>query len=303
MTLNRRDWLRSVATGVALMAATGCRESAARRRSNARDTMQRGDANKMPVLFVGHGSPMNVVEDNRWSRGFTALAGEIPRPRAILAISAHWYVTGTYLTSNEAPRTIHDFSGFPRALYEIEYPAPGNAKLAERVLTLVRSEPTSLRDDWGLDHGTWTVLRWMYPEADIPVIQLSINRRLTPQRHYELARSLAALRDEGVLIIGSGNIVHNLGDAIGQMGSSSPVTPPWAARFDDTVRKVLEQRDTTKLLSLWPDSDDGRKSHPSPDHWIPLIYAFGASDERDASRFANLGFDLGSISMTSVVFG
>lgn len=257
----------------------------------------------MPVLFVGHGSPMNLIEDNRWSRGFTSLAGEVPRPKAILAISAHWFVRGTYLTGEANPRTIHDFGGFPRALYEIEYPAPGQVDLAKRVHTMLGEEKVSLRTDWGLDHGTWSVLKWMYPEADVPVIQLSINQQLDVRRHFELAQSLAALRDEGVLILGSGNITHNLRDAFSRMQARNADTPDWAVRFDGKVAKVLAQRDTAALLSAAADDDDGRIAHPTPDHWLPLIYAYGASDEHDRVRFLNEGFDLGSISMRNVVFG
>ena len=308
----RRTFLMTMAGGAASL-VLGCRgperepqgstESAMSTGAIGESTRATSTTTRMPVLFVGHGSPMNVIEDNQWSRGFGALANEVPRPKAILAISAHWFVDGTYLTGNAAPRTIHDFSGFPRPLYEVEYPAPGQLDLAKRVRGLLGEERSSLNTDWGLDHGTWSVLRWMLPEADVPVIQLSINRHLDVRRHYELARSLLALRDEGVLILGSGNAVHNLGDAIARMQTGSTQTPPWAQRFDDTVAGLLSQRDTRTLLSVWPDTDDGRLAHPSPDHWLPLIYAYGATDERDRVRFPMEGFDLGSISMRNVVFG
>lgn len=258
---------------------------------------------RMPVLFVGHGSPMNVVEDNRWSRGFAALGELVPRPSAILAVSAHWFVNGTYLTADVSPRTIHDFSGFPKALYEIEYPAPGKLDLAERVRSVLGEDRARLSTDWGLDHGTWSVLRWMFPDADVPVVQLSIDRRLDVGRHHELGRSLAELRDEGVLVLGSGNVVHNLRDAIEHMRRGSHDTPEWAERFDQTVKQAVEQHDTQRLLSSWPDSDDGRLAHPTPDHWLPLIYANAASDDRDTVRFPMEGFDLGSISMRSILFG
>ncbi len=266
-------------------------------------TAARTASTRMPVLFVGHGSPLNVIEDNAWSRGFAALRGETPRPAAILAISAHWFVDGTYVTGNDAPPTIHDFGGFPRELYEIEYPARGHLSLATRVRTLLGEERTSLSTAWGLDHGTWSVLRWMFPEADVPVIQLSIDRRLDAQRHLELGRSLAALRDEGVLVVGSGNVVHNLRDAFGRMQSGDVRTPDWARRFDDTVAEMLRQRDERALLAAVPATADGRMSHPTPDHWLPLLYAYAATDDRDATRFPITGFDLGSLSMRSVVFG
>lgn len=258
---------------------------------------------RMPVLFVGHGSPMNLVEDNAWSRGFRGLAALVPEPEAILAVSAHWYIDGTYLTSGERPSTIHDFSGFPQALYEIDYPAPGSPVLADRARGLLGAGRAALSDAWGLDHGSWSVLYWMFPAARVPVVQLSIDRRLPPAQHYDLGRALAGLRDEGVLILASGNITHNLGDAFARMRGGSVSTPDWAAHFDTTVADALVARDTDTLLSIWPDSDDGRMSHPTPDHWLPLLYAYGASSADDAVGFPIEGFDLGSLSMRSVVFG
>lgn len=257
----------------------------------------------MPVLFVGHGSPMNAIEDNRWSRGFASLRDAVPQPRAILAISAHWFVDGTWLTANKNPLTIHDFSGFPNPLYEVDYPAPGKVDLAGRVQKLIGEERAGLSTDWGIDHGTWSVLRWMYPDADIPLIQLSIDRRLDVREHYELARSLADLRHEGVLILASGNIVHNLPDAFGRIRTGAIETPAWAQRFDETVQDILLQRDTDALLNAWPGSGDGRAAHPTPDHWLPLIYAYGATDDADQATFPNEGFDWGSISMRNVVLG
>jgi len=255
--------------------------------------------NPLPTLFVGHGSPMNLIEDNAWSRGFRALGTSLPRPRAILAVSAHWFVDGTFLTAEPRPKTIHDFGGFPPALYELQYPAPGRPELAERVRGLLDA---GLRTDWGLDHGAWSVLRWMYPEADIPVVQLSVDRRLAPKEHLRLGRSLAPLRHEGVLILASGNLTHNLRDAFGRMRSGSSDTPDWAARFDRSVAAMLEQRDDAALLRA-AETDDGRAAHPSPDHWLPLMYAYGASAEGDALGFSSEGFDLGSISMRNVRFG
>jgi 4,5-DOPA dioxygenase extradiol len=257
----------------------------------------------MPVLFVGHGSPMNVVEDNRWSRGFAELRDLVPRPSAILAISAHWFVDGTFLTAGERPKTIHDFSGFPPELYEIDYRAPGHVDLAKRVRGMLGEERAGLRDDRGLDHGTWSVLRWMFPDADVPVVQLSIDRRLDVAQHSKLGRSLADLRNEGVLILGSGNVVHNLRDAFGRMQTGSTETPDWAQRFDEAVERIVTQHDTKSLLALWPGTDDGRMAHPTPDHWLPLIYAHAAADDRDRVRFPTEGFDSGSLSMRNIVFG
>jgi len=269
----------------------------------AEDHPQARSRGRMPVLFVGHGSPMNAIEDNHWSRGFAALRELVPRPAAILAISAHWFVDGTYLTGTTHPETIHDFGGFPEALYEIVYPAPGNVDLAARVREILGKERASLSNDWGLDHGIWSVLRWMYPRADIPVIQLSIDRRVDLRQHYALGRSLAELRDNRILIVASGNVVHNLRDAFQRMQVAPPETPDWAWRFDDAVKQAVEQYDTNRLLSLWPDSADGRLAHPTPDHWLPLLYAFAAADKDDRMRFPIEGFDWGSISMRTILFG
>jgi 4,5-DOPA dioxygenase extradiol len=257
----------------------------------------------MPTLFVGHGSPMNVIEDNAWSRGFAALSGWLPaRPTAVLVVSAHWFVNGVFLTGDLRPRTIHDFSGFPRALYEIQYRAPGEPDLARRVRHLLGEQRAELSNEWGFDHGTWGVLRGMFPEADLPVVQLSLDRRLSPQQHLDLGRSLAELREEGVLVLGSGNIVHNLRDAIGRMHTGSRETPEWARRFDTAVAQALSDHRPEALIDL-AASADGRMAHPSPDHLLPLLYVLGAATERDRVSFPIEGFDLGSVSMRSVLFG
>lgn len=270
--------------------------------TDPREAQSSSTRTRMPVLFVGHGSPMNLIEDNQWSRGFSALRGLVPKPSAILSISAHWFVNGTYLTGTSDPKTIYDFSRFPPALYEVEYNTPGKVDLAERVRDLLGQEHATLNNQWGIDHGTWSVLRWMYPDADVPVIQLSVDRRSSATQHYELGRSLAPLRDENVLIMGSGNIVHNLRDAFRRMHTHSMDTPDWARRFDDTVKQIVNQHDERKLLNVH-DSDDGRLAHPTPDHWLPLLYAQAATDDDDAVGFPTEGFDLGSISMRNITFG
>jgi 4,5-DOPA dioxygenase extradiol len=257
----------------------------------------------MPVLFVSHGSPLNVIDDNVWSRGFASLRELVPVPRAIVAISAHWYVPGTFVTASAEPQTIHDFYGFPRALFEIDYPAPGSPELAAQLVELIGQERAALRDDWGFDHGSWSVLRWMYPEAEIPVVQLSVDNRLGPRGHYEIGRSLAPLRDEGVLIMGSGNVTHNLRDGAERKRRGADETPDWALAFDRMTADALEQHDTERLLTLWPDEPSGRLSHPTPDHWFPLLYAYGAAAETDSVQFQMNGYDWGSLSMRNVVFG
>jgi 4,5-DOPA dioxygenase extradiol len=256
---------------------------------------------RQPVLFVGHGSPMNAIEDAPWTRGWRAL-GETISPQAILSISAHWYVEGTYLTGNLEPPTIHDFGGFPRQLFEVRYPAKGSAQLVERVQSLVRTLPaTTARHDWGLDHGTWSVLVHLRPGADVPVVQLSIDARLSAAVHLDLGRSLAPLRDEGVLVMGTGSITHNLGEAMAQLGRSDRSTHLWASRFDVDVAAALEAHDHRALLRFL-ETDDGRRNHPTPEHWLPLVYAVGAAGD-DPVSFPTTGFDAGSLSMRSVRWG
>ncbi len=258
---------------------------------------------RMPVIFAGHGSPMNAIEANRWSDGFSKLARNMPKPKAVLAISAHWYVERTFVMSNASPRTIHDFGGFPQALYEVQYPASGHRDLARQVHSILSRDGAELNANWGLDHGSWSVLRWMFPQADVPVIQLSIDRRQDPLFHYTLGRALAPLRDESVLILASGNAVHNLQDAFARRRSGTEVTPGWAEQFDDSVQQIVSQHDTKRLLSLWPNSDQAQMAHPTPDHWFPLLYAAGASDPGDTVSFSSEGFDWGSISMRNILFG
>jgi 4,5-DOPA dioxygenase extradiol len=256
----------------------------------------------MPALFVGHGSPMNAIEDNPWSRAFSALAEKLPRPRAVLFISAHWFVAGTFLTGDERPKTIHDFGGFPRELYEIRYPAPGDPDLAARVARLLGERRAFSRTDWGLDHGTWTVLLHLLPAADCPVVQLSIDFRLPAAEHLALGRALAPLRDEGVLIMGSGNVTHNLRHAFSSLQRGDLSTPAWALRFDAEVQRAVQQRDGG-FLARALEGNEGRMSHPTPDHYLPLLYPFGAAGDAETVSFPITGFDLGSLSMRAVVFG
>ena len=256
----------------------------------------------MPVLFVGHGSPMNAIEDNEWSRGFLRIAAMLPKPRAVLSISAHWFLPGTFTTGNEHPQTIHDFGGFPRPLYEMQYPAPGDPALARRVAALLASANAAVRTDWGLDHGTWTVLKYLFPDAACPVVQLSIDQRGAPSTHLALGRALAPLRHEGVLILGSGNVTHNLRYAMTSLQTGDTSRPPWAESFDRDVASALEQHDGD-ALARFVDTDAGRKSHPTPDHYYPVLYVAGAASASDGVRFPVEGFDLGSLSMRSAIYG
>jgi 4,5-DOPA dioxygenase extradiol len=256
---------------------------------------------RMPVLFVGHGSPLNAIQDNEWTRGFRSLSGWVPRPRAILVVSAHWFTDGTLITGNRKPPTIHDFYGFPRELHEVQYPALCDVELAVRVQDLIGKDHAELNDTWGFDHGTWSVLRWMYPEADVPVVQLSIDRNLTVPEHFDLAKSLASLREDSVLIVGSGNVTHNLRDLMMRMQSGDSSTPDWASRFDERLREILAARDTKALLHLWPGSDDARFAHPAPDHFLPIVYSYAATDAGDLVTFPIEGFDR-SVSMRAILF-
>jgi 4,5-DOPA dioxygenase extradiol len=257
---------------------------------------------RMPVLFMGHGSPMNAIEDNHWSRAFRALAAELPRPKAILSISAHWYIRGTYVTDNEQPPTIHDFGGFPQELFQVQYPAPGDPEMAQRIVKLLGRHGAALRADLGLDHGTWSVLRHLRPDADCPVLQLSIDQNLSLTAHLEIGHALAALREVGVLVMGSGNITHNLRDAFQRGWGPNAETPDWAQAFDRDIASAIEQHDT-RFLTTSVESDYGRLSHPTLDHYLPLLYSIGAADIQDRVRFPITGFDLGSLSMRAALLG
>jgi 4,5-DOPA dioxygenase extradiol len=254
---------------------------------------------RLPVLFVGHGTPFNAIADNEFTRTWAMLGTTIPRPRAILVISAHWYTYGTGVTATDRPDTIHDFGGGSE-LRELQYPAPGLPHLAERVADLLAPCPVVRDRSWGFDHGCWSVLKRAYPAADIPVVQLSIDGTQRPQVHYELGKRLAPLRDEGVLIFASGNIVHNLNFVI-RDAAAAPY--PWAERFDLAVRERLIARDWESLVDYGSLGPDAALCVPTPDHYLPLVYAMGAASREERVSFPVEGIDLGSVSMRCVVFG
>ncbi len=258
-------------------------------------------AARLPAVFFGHGNPMNALEDNAYTRGWTAVAASMPRPRAILAISAHWYLPGTHVTAAAHPRTIHDFGGFPRELYEVTYAAPGDAALVERVRHLLAPVTVVPDERWGLDHGAWSVLVHAYPQADIPVVQLGIDETQPPAFHYELGRALAPLRDEGVLIAGSGNVVHNLHAYA--WGRHAVQQFDWAVRFEALVRAALDANDHAPLVDYEHFGNDALLSVPTPDHYLPLLYVAGAQQPGDAVTYPVEGGDGGSISMLSVRIG
>ena len=253
---------------------------------------------RMPTVFIGHGSPMNAIEKNSFTDFLAALPQNLPQPTAILAVSAHWETRGSKVLKLEHPKTIHDFGGFPQALFNIQYPAPGSVTLADRIAKI---HPIEADSTWGLDHGTWSVLKHMYPKADIPVLQLSLNQNMNFADHLSLASELKALRDEGVLIIGSGNITHNLRRIVWDE-NAAPME--WAVEFDEMIKDALVNRNEAVLLgkegkakSLWT------MAHPSLDHYLPLLYTFGASDKNEQVKFVYEGMQNGSLSMRSLVFG
>lgn len=258
---------------------------------------------RMPALFLGHGSPMNVLEDNVYTRAWKTLGDSLPRPKAILAISAHWYTRGTAVTAMEHPRTIHDFGNFPQALFDQRYPAPGSPALAKRVQALL--EPVDVIADtgeWGFDHGTWGVLIKMYPDADIPVIQLSIDGTKPADYHYQLGKKLATLRDEGVMIVASGNVVHNL-RMVKWEGNAAAY--PWAESFDRYVQDNLEWQGEAKDHPLvnFMQHEGGALSNPTPDHYLPLLYLLGSWDGIEPITTPTKGIVMSSLSMLSVQLG
>ena len=259
------------------------------------------ESSLQPVLFLGHGSPLNAIADNAFTRTLGALGARLPRPKAVLCVSAHWLTRGTRVTGMAKPRTIHDFGGFPEALYQARYPAPGSPALAALVRETVGAGSVEIDEsEWGLDHGAWSVLRHLYPKADVPVVQLSIDDGAPARRHFELGEKLRPLRDKGILILGSGNIVHNL-----RRLSFEESAPPeaWAVEFDAWVKGRLEARDFESLSGDLAAAPSGRLAVPTPEHYDPLLYVLGACDERDKLRFEFEGIQNGAISMRSVSFG
>ncbi len=256
----------------------------------------------MPVLFIGHGSPMNGIEDNEFSQRWTQMANEIPTPTAVLVISAHWFSRGTRITAMDFPETIHDFGGFPQALFDVQYPAPGNPALAMETAELIHSAHVELDHDWGLDHGTWTVVRRMYPEAKIPVLQLSIDFTKAPQYHFDLAKELYGLRKKGVLIIGSGNMVHNL-----RMVSWNKMNEnfgyDWALKMNDTFKQLITDGDYNPLINYESLGAESRLAIPTPEHYLPLLYSLGLKGNNDSIYFFNDKAMAGSLTMTSVLIG
>lgn len=257
----------------------------------------------MPVLFIGHGSPMNGIEDNEFSRRWTQMAKEIPTPKAVLVVSAHWFSKGTHITAMDFPKTIHDFGGFPQALFDVQYNAPGNPALAKETVALIKSAHVELDHDWGLDHGTWTIVRHMYPEANIPVLQLSIDYTKDPQYHYNLAKELYNLRKKGVLIIGSGNMVHNLRMVAWDKMDEPGYGFDWALKMNDTFKHLIENGNHESLINYQILGKEGRLAIPTPEHYLPLLYSLALKGNKDDISFFNDRAVAGSLTMTSVKIG
>jgi len=262
-----------------------------------------GATEKMPVLFLGHGSPMNAIEENEFVAGFRKTGRELPKPKAILVVSAHWETRGTFVTAMQNPRTIHDFGGFPKALFDVQYPAPGSPELAQETKNTVKKTEIGLDHSWGLDHGAWSVVKHLYPNADLPVIQMSIDHFQTPQYHYELAKELASLRKKGVLIIGSGNMVHNLRMVAWDKLNTPNYAFDWATEASDKMRQFILTGDHQKLINFSTQGKPFQLAIPTPEHYIPLLYTLGLKEENEGVSLFNDKAVGGSLTMTSVKIG
>jgi 4,5-DOPA dioxygenase extradiol len=258
---------------------------------------------KMPVLFVGHGSPMNAIEDNEFSRKWKELGVSLRRPKAILCISAHWETSGTFVTAMGRPRTIHDFGGFPKELFAVQYPAPGNPELATEVKTINKRSETGLDARWGLDHGCWSVVKNLFPKADIPVVQLSLNYDQSPQYHYDLSKELAPLRSKGILIIGSGNMVHNLGLVNWNKMNADEYGYDWAIEANEKMKKFILNDDHKSLINYSSQGKSFQLSIPTPEHFLPLLYVLALKEKNESIHIFNDKAVAGSLTMTSVKIG
>lgn len=288
--MDRRIFMGLLAGGV-VMTGTGALNGLLDRKSGP----------KMPVLFLGHGSPMNAIADNQFTKTLYQLGTKIERPTAILCVSAHWMSEGTWVTGMQNPKTIHDFYGFPQALFDVQYKAPGSPETAKMIQSVITDPKINIDNEmWGLDHGTWSVLKHMYPEADIPVLQMSIYMEQPPEYHVKVGEELRKLREKGVLIVGSGNIVHNLRKIVWDPNAKAY---DWAIEFDEYVKQKIIQRDFKSLTHEAMTTEAGKLSIPTPDHWYPLLYTLGASEKNEPMKFEYEEMQNGSISMRCVSFG
>lgn len=266
-------------------------------------TQEYNSTERMPVLFLGHGSPMNAIEENEFVQGFRNIGKEIPKPNAILCVSAHWETKGTYVTAMEKPKTIHDFSGFPKELYEVQYSAPGSPELAKEIKDVVKKTEVGLDDKWGLDHGAWSVIKHLYPDADVPVIQMSLDYQQSPQYHYELAKELGSLRKKGVLIVGSGNMVHNLRMVDWRRLNEANYSYDWASEASEKMKKFILSGDHKQLINYQTLGKEFNLAVPTPEHYLPLLYALALKDENEEVSLFNDKAVGGSLTMTSLKIG
>ena len=288
----RRNFIKTIATGVLGMTTLSAFKNF---------TSGLGEQEQvMPVLFIGHGSPMNGIEDTAFSRRWSQMAKEIPTPKAVLVVSAHWFTKGTKITAMDFPKTIHDFGGFPQELFDVQYPAPGNPVLAKETAELLHSANVEFDHDWGLDHGAWTIIRHMYPEANIPVLQLSIDYTKGPQYHYDLAKELNALRKKGVLIIGSGNMVHNLRMVAWDRLNDPEYAYDWAIQMNNKFKELIQAGDHKPLINYSSLGKEAMLAIPTPEHYLPLMYTLGLKSGKDDVSFFNDKAVGGSLTMTSV---
>jgi len=261
------------------------------------------DTGRMPVLFVGHGSPMYVIEENEFTRTWEKLGEIIPTPKAIICISAHWETRGTHVTSMQHPPTIHDFGGFPRELYEIQYPAPGDPELAKETIETFIGSKVIADEKWGLDHGAWSVIRRMYPNAEIPVIQMSLDYTKSPKEHYDLAKELTQFRDKGVLVIGSGNMVHNLQKVSWDKPDDEEYGFDWSIEANDKFKALILENKYNELINYKQLGTAVQMAVPTPDHYLPLLYALALKTENEEISFFNDKAVMGSLTMTSLKIG
>lgn len=266
-------------------------------------TEQFDKTDKMPVLFLGHGSPMNAIEENEFVQGFRKVGKEIPKPIAVLVVSAHWETKGTFVTAMEKPKTIHDLGGFPKELYEVQYPAPGNPELAKEVKSKVKKTEVGLDVNWGLDHGAWSVVKHLYPKADVPVIQMSLDYSQPAQYHYELAKELSSLRKKGVLIVGSGNMVHNLRMVDWRRLNEINYSYDWASEASDKMKKFILSGDQNQLINYQAQGKEFSLAIPTPEHYLPLLYALALKEKNEEISLFNDKAVGGSLTMTSVKIG
>lgn len=264
---------------------------------------QMSSTERLPVLFLGHGSPMNAIEENEFTAGFRKVGSEITRPTAVLCISAHWETPGTFVTAMETPRTIHDFGGFPQALFDVQYPAPGSPVLANETQSLVKKTSVGLDEKWGLDHGAWSVIKHMYPNADVPVVQMSLDYRQSAQWHYDLAKELSALRRKGVLIVGSGNMVHNLGLVAWDKLNETDFAYDWAIEAGEKMKSSILSGDHSPLINFRSQGKAFNLAIPTPEHYLPLLYIMALQEKDEEVSLFNDRPVAGSLTMTSVKVG